>query len=58
MRIFDFYTVGEKIYRSKTAINRSLTGKNRRGSGECVWISDYRVWYVTAKRDGHVKRNR
>jgi hypothetical protein len=28
---FDCPTVGENIYRSRTAINQPLTGRNRRG---------------------------
>jgi hypothetical protein len=33
---FYFPTMGEDIYRSRTAINRPLTGRNRRGRGKCV----------------------
>ena len=34
-------TVAENMYRSMTAINQLLTGRNKTGSGGCV---DYTVW--------------
>jgi hypothetical protein len=46
---FDFPTVRENMYRSRTAINRPLTGRNRREREEDVYISDYRVWTETGK---------
>jgi hypothetical protein len=33
---FNFPTVVINIYRSRTAINQSLTGRNRAGRGSCV----------------------
>jgi len=37
---FNFPTVAENVYRSVTAINHPLTGRNRTGSGVCVdwWL--------------------
>jgi len=33
---FNFPTVAENMYRSMTAINQPLTGRNRTGRGGCV----------------------
>jgi len=40
--------VEENIYRSRTAANQPLTGRDRIGE-EDVWITDYGVWTDTAK---------
>lgn len=45
---FDFLMVEENIYRSRTAANQPLTGRDRIGE-EDVWITDYGVWTDTAK---------
>jgi hypothetical protein len=45
----------ENIYRSRTAINQPLTGRDRRGE-EDVWITDYGVWNENAKDEERICR--
>jgi hypothetical protein len=56
---FDLPAVGENSCRSRTSINRPLTGWNWNVKEEDVQISDYRVWADTAKgEEGICKVNR
>ena len=50
---FEFLMVEENIYRSKTAINQPLTGRDKREE-EDVWKTDYGVWTEPAKDEERI----